>query len=411
MKFALIGKKLGHSYSAIIHNAEGLDYSLKEIPENGLENFLTENEFDGFNVTIPYKKAVMRYLDEISDEALKIGAVNTVKKVDGKLYGFNTDYYGLELSMKRGGITVGGKNVLVLGSGGAGATAICYAENNGAKSINVVSRNGEINYKNVYEKTETQIIINTTPVGMFPDNYSSVIDSSRFLKLEAAVDFIYNPCDTPLIASAKKRGLKYATGLPILVGQALEAENIWLDKTRGSGDFERVLSALYKKTLNLVLIGMPGSGKSKIGKLAADRINRKFYDCDEVFYDNYKISPADFISFYGEKEFREKETATLKELMKNTGAVIATGGGAVLKEENVTAMKSNAAVIYIRRDLNKLALKGRPLSKSDGVEKLYAERKEKYEAAADGTVYNDFKAERVAKEIIKAYETACDKRR
>ena len=339
MKYCLIGEKLGHSFSKIIHQKCGLNYTLNEVSYQNLKDFITNCEFDGFNVTIPYKREVMKYLDGISSEAQGIGAVNVVKNENGRLYGFNTDYDGLVFACEQKGVTVSDKNVLVLGSGGASKTSVYYATKNGAKSVTVVSRTGEVNYENVYNLVDTQVIINTTPVGMQPNSYDKIIDLTPFKKLESVVDFIYNPAKTQLLIDAEKLGLKCVDGLSILVEQALKAQDIWLSKTHALLDSVKMLNDIRQMTLNAVLIGMPSSGKSTLGKTLAKALNRRFYDTDELFFEKFKISPSDYILKYGETAFREKECEVVKEISKITGAVISTGGGVVEREVNIQNLK------------------------------------------------------------------------
>lgn len=409
MKYCLIGEKLGHSFSKIIHQKCGLDYSLNEVQKDDLKNFLTNCKFDGFNVTIPYKREVMKYLDGISDEAKGIGAVNVVKNENGRLYGFNTDYDGLAFACEQKGVNVCGKNVLVLGSGGASKTSVYYATKNGAKSITVVSRTGEVNYENVYKLLNTQVIINTTPVGMYPNSYDKIIDLTPFKNLESVVDFIYNPAKTRLLIDAEKLNLKCVDGLSILVEQALKAQDIWLNKTHALLDSVNMLNSIRQMTLNAVLIGMPSSGKSTLGIELAKALNKPFYDADEEFFKTYNVTPSDYILNYGESAFREKESEVIKELSKKTGAVIATGGGAIEREENLQNLKINGVIIYVKRNLDKLIIEGRPLSNSVGVNELFKRRKEKYESFCDVFVDNNGEIENAKKEILKSYETACNK--
>ncbi len=410
MKYCLIGEKLGHSFSKIIHEACSLNYSLKEISYSDLQGFLQNCEFSGFNVTIPYKREVIKYLDGISDEAKGIGAVNVVKNENGRLYGYNTDYDGLAFACAQKGVAVENKHVLVLGSGGASKTSVYYAKKNNAKSVTVVSRKGEVNYENVYNLTNAQVIINTTPVGMYPSIYDKIIDLTLFKNLESVVDFIYNPASTRLIMDAKRLGLKYVEGLSILVEQALKAQDIWLNKSHTLIDSVNMLNYIKSLTLNAVLIGMPSSGKTTLGKALATALNKPFYDSDEVFEKEFNVTPSDYILKYGENEFRKKEIEVIKDLSKKTGAIISTGGGIVEREENIQNLKMNGVIIYVLRHLDKLETHNRPLSKSVGVTKLYERRSQKYESFSDITVGNNGLINDSKKEILKAYEIACNKR-
>ncbi len=410
MKLCLIGKKLGHSFSAVIHNMCGLNYTLNEIQPENLDEFLKNCPFDGFNVTIPYKKDVMPYMQDLSSEARGIGAVNVVKNVGGKLYGYNTDYNGLVYAYKRKGVSVKDKNVLVLGSGGASATAVYHAKENGAKTVTVVSRSGNVNYQNVYELNETQIIVNTTPVGMCPNNYEKVIELSKFKNLEAVVDFIYNPNKTTFMREAEMLGVTVVDGLSILVEQALAAQDIWLNKTHAFAQSEEMINSIKKLTLNAVLIGMPSSGKSTVGKALSVALNKKFIDTDEEFFKTFNLTPSEYITTYGEQSFRDKEELVIKEVSKITGAVISCGGGVIERQINIENLKSNGIVIYVKRDLSKLVLDGRPISQNEGIERLYQKRKDKYESYCDAQLDNNGEIETTVKGAIKEYEIACNKR-
>ena len=289
-------------------------------------------------------------------------------------------------------------------------TSVYYAKINNAKSVTVVSRNGDINYQNVYSLTNAQVIINTTPVGMYPNVYDKIIDLTPFKNLESVVDFIYNPASTQLIMDAKRLGLKYVEGLSILVEQALKAQDIWLNKSHTLSDSVNMLNYVKSLTLNAVLIGMPSSGKTTLGKALATALNKPFYDSDEVFEKEFNITPSQYILKYGEAEFRKKEMEVIKELSKKTGVVISTGGGVVEREVNIQNLKMNGVVIYVKRSLDKLVTNNRPLSKSVGIENLFKRRKEKYETFSDITVDNNGSINDSKKEVLTAYETACNKR-
>lgn len=411
MKFYLIGKKLGHSYSALIHRAKGLDYSLKELSEGEAGDFLQNGDFCGLNVTIPYKKTVIPYLDELSESAKEIGAVNTVLKKDGKLFGYNTDFGGVEYSFKRAGVSVENKTVCVLGAGGAAAAVNAYLSAAGAKRIYSVSRKGEINFDNYGAFVgDSEILVNATPVGMFPNVGISPADLSLFPELSFVFDCVYNPERTELVRSAKERGITALSGLFMLAEQALLAEDIWLGKTHTGQETEDIVRLVYKNSLNLVLAGMPGSGKTSLGKIVAETLGKKFVDTDEEITKKFGATPAEIIVKEGEEAFRKKESAVIKEVSALSGAVIATGGGAVIKTENVSALKSNGVIVYIKRDLSALSSGNRPITAKEGVSALYEKRRAVYESAADETVCNSADKLHAVKEIIKAYETACNKR-
>ncbi|MBQ9782748.1 MAG: AAA family ATPase [Clostridia bacterium] len=404
MKYCLIGEKLGHSYSKIIHEKCGLDYSLIEIEKDKLKDFFENCEYDGFNVTIPYKKEVMKYLSYVSPDAQKIGAVNTVLKKDGKFYGYNTDVGGLKSMIESTNVSLKDKNVLVLGSGGASNTACTYALNSNAKSVKVVSRKGEINYENCYDLIDTDIIINATPCGMSPNVNESPINLSRFNNLKGVYDCIYNPQNTNLILQAKKLNIPCASGLKMLVVQALLAQDIWLESTHTKEKEQNIFNFVKNQTTNIVLAGMPSSGKTTIAKALSERLNLKWFDSDEYITKTYFSSPSEIILKDGEKAFRDIESDAIAVLSQNKGAVISIGGGGILRQENVINLKRNGVIFYVDRPLELLIDKDRPLSKSKGIETLYNERKDKYNACCDFKVKNDKDIESVVREIILKYE-------
>lgn len=400
-KFGLIGKTLKHSYSKIIHGELGnYDYDLYEIAPENLKEFVLSGKLKGYNVTIPYKKDIIPYLDEVDELALKIGAVNTVVEKDGKRYGFNTDFLGMKYMLSRAGITLKDKVVMLLGSGGTSNTANAVVLSDGAKEVIKVSRTGEVNYQNCFERKDVEVIINTTPVGMFPNNYESPLSISGFPNLIGVADVIYNPNLTALTAQAKERGIKYANGLPMLVAQAKYAMELFLDKTVSDSVIEKVLSKLEKETLNIVLIGMPGSGKTTVGKALAELLGREFIDTDlEIEKRENRDIPLIFKE-NGEEYFRAAESAVLKEVGLMTGKVIATGGGVIKNKDNYFPLKSNGVIFWIKRDLSALPTDGRPLSKDvETLKKLFDERKDLYAFFADEIIENDTDIEKVVKEI------------
>lgn len=408
MKYALIGEKLPHSYSKEIHESFGLNYTLNEVAKGGLEEFFEKNEYDGFNVTIPYKIEVIKYIDELSDTAARVGSVNTVKKINGKYYGYNTDVGGMRYMLKRMDVSVKDKTVLILGSGGTSLTALALCQEDGAKNCFVVSRKGEINYENCYNLKGVQIIINCTPVGMFPNVDDCPIDLTRFSGLEGVFDCIYNPNKTNLICAAENLGIKHSGGLSMLVMQAAIAEKIWTNKDVSDDVVEKVVKKIASSKINIVLSGMPSSGKSCIGRKIANILNRKFIDTDEKVVEISGKTPAEIIVNEGEAAFRQVESLAIKDAAKLSGAVIAIGGGGILRDDNVHALKRNGKICFIERDLNLLTSKNRPLSEKNGIEKLYNDRKERYFGSADFTVKNDKDVISAAKEIILKYENSCD---
>ena len=409
MKYGLIGEHLSHSYSVIIHEKMGdYPYELLELSPDGLFKFMNKRSFSGINVTIPYKKVVMRYLDVISDEAQKIGAVNTVINKDGRLYGYNTDFFGLSEMLKYNGVSLTKRKVLVLGSGGTSKTAFAVCEYMGAESVILVSRTeseGAVSYENAYLlHHDAQVIINTTPVGMYPNTKDAPIDVSRFERLEAVCDCIYNPVNTELVSTARKRGVNAFTGLYMLVAQGALASSLFTGVPLSSEQIERIYKEVLLKKSNIVLIGMPSSGKSTVGKLISSELGLDFADSDDEIVKKTGMSIPTYFEKYGEDSFRNLESDVIRELALRSGTVIATGGGCVKRRENVRALKRNGTVVYIDRPLEKLIIgEGRPLSSSkDALERLFIERRDLYEGYADVHADGSGEPDDVAREIIKA---------
>lgn len=405
MKCGLIGEHLGHSFSTLIHN-ELADYSyeLCELPHEELGSFMKSRRFDAFNVTIPYKKDVIPYLDHISPEALAIGAVNTVvRDSDGKLHGYNTDYYGFSYMIELSGINMLGKKAIVIGAGGASLTVCAVLRDKGVSELTVISRK-ENTPENLAKYTDTEIIVNATPVGMYPNNGISPIPLSLFPHCECVFDLIYRPALTQLLMDAESRGIKYINGLPMLVAQAAKAFEFFTGDEYEDGCIETITSLVSQKTKNIVLIGMPGCGKSTVGALVARKLDMMFIDADAEFEKIYAMSPAECIENNGEDYFRELEHKTISELGKRSGCVIATGGGVVTKEENYLPLHQNASIFFIERKLKNLARDGRPLSLKTSVEELYNKRIDAYRRFADITVYSKEIPEDTANEIISGFK-------
>ena len=401
-KFALIGKTLKHSYSKKIHALLGdYPYDLVELEAEELKDFLFNGGYDGFNVTIPYKKEIMQYLDVIDDSAKLIGAVNTVVIKDGVSTGYNTDFDGMRYMITRAKIELSNKKVVILGSGGTSNTAVAVAKYLKAKEIIVVSRSGENNYQNIDRHFDADVVINTTPVGMYPNNYQSPIDLSNFKNVSGVVDVIYNPDITELTFNAKELGINYTNGLPMLVAQAKFAMERFFDKSVSDSVIEKTLNELWKETLNVILIGMSGSGKSTVGKEIADLLGREFIDTDQEII---KLDGRDIPTIFkesGEDYFRSLEKKVIKDVCKLNGKVIATGGGVVKYDENLYPLKSNGKTFWIKRDLNALDVSGRPLVKDiETAKKLFEERKDKYLKFSDFIVDNDGSVIQTAKGVI-----------
>ena len=398
----LLGRTLGHSYSPAIH-AQLADYSylLYEKEPEELEHFLRSGEFDGLNVTIPYKKAVIPYCAELSDTARAIGAVNTlVRRPDGTLWGDNTDAYGFSMLVRSSGAEVRGKKALVFGSGGASATAQYVLQQMGAREVVVISRHGEHNYENLDLHADAQIAVNTTPLGMYPNTGASPVDLSRLPKLEAALDVVYNPARTEFLLQAERLGLKRANGLLMLVAQAKKSCEEFLGKPIADERIAAITKSLAVQMQNVILIGMPGSGKTTVGTGAAARLGRTFLDADAVLEQKTGMPIPEIFRLEGEEGFRQRETAVLAELGKQSGLVIATGGGCVTRPENYPLLHQNGTIFCLTRDLSRLPISGRPVSQALGAEEIYRRRKSLYEGFADVMIDNDRTVEDAVRKIL-----------
>ena len=398
----LLGEKLAHSYSPAIHaRLGGYEYKLYEKTPAELDAFLRSGPWDALNVTIPYKKAVLAYCTELSDTARRIGSVNTLLRLPGGgLYGDNTDAFGFRLLLRRLGFDPAGKKALVFGSGGASATVCAVLEELGAASVTAVSRRGEENYGNLSRHADAQLIVNATPVGMYPHNGAALCSLADFPRCEAVADLVYNPARTALLLDAESRGIPYANGLAMLVAQAGRSAELFLGKPIDGGVIDDIERALSFEMRNIVLVGMPGSGKSTLARLLADALGRDCLEADaEIERAAGKSIPAIFASD-GEACFRALETQTLAALGKRSGAVIATGGGCVTREENYPLLHQNGVIVWLRRATDKLPREGRPISLKSDLELLYAQRRPLYERFADIAVSNDGAPEDTLREIL-----------
>ena len=390
MKYGLIGEHLGHSYSREIHaQVADYDYELCEVAPEELDSFLRKAEFRAINVTIPYKQSVIPYLSYISPQAESIGAVNTVVNRDGKLWGYNTDFAGMEALIARMGLSLRGKKVLILGTGGTSKTARAVCESAGAREILKVSRraSGEaVSYEQaVSGHGDAEILINTTPVGMYPRCGEAPIDLAHFPRLEGVVDAVYNPLRTRLVQAGQERGVPAEGGLYMLAGQGVCASAIFLGKEFDPALTEGVYRAILGRKQNIVLIGMPSCGKTTVGRLLAERCGRRLIDTDEKIVGRLGEPIADFMARNGEATFRDVEQEVVAGVADESGCVIATGGGAVLRQENLRLLRQNGLLVFLDRPLEKLMpTADRPLSASrEALERRYRERYGLYVAAAD----------------------------
>ena len=407
MEFGLIGEHLSHSFSKEIHESiAGYSYELVEISKDNLDSFMREKNFKAINVTIPYKEKVIPYIDEISIEAKNVGAVNTIVNRNGKLYGYNTDVFGFIEQLKQEKIDVKDKVVLILGSGGASKAVKVALTTLGAKEIFVASRNKKddfISYNEIYDHQEIDIIVNTTPLGMYPhekDELLIVLDKLK--SLEAVVDVIYNPLRTRLLIEAEKRKLKTSNGLYMLVGQAYHAIEIFLDKKLNLELLDEAYQKIKNKKSNIVLIGMPSSGKSTIAKELSKKLDTKMIDTDEEIIKRIKMDIKDFFAKYGEEEFRKIESEVVNDIYQETPLIISTGGGIIKNRSNIVLLKHNGTIIFIDRDLDKLTPSSdRPLSNNNkDLENLYYERRPIYIDSADKIVKNNDDVSDAINEIL-----------
>ena len=401
MKCGLLGRHLCHSYSPQIHKTLGdYDYRLFEIEPEDLSAFLTQKDFDGLNVTIPYKKAVIPFCSSLSPQAEAVGAVNTIiKTADGKLIGHNTDYFGFSYMLSHSGLTVTGKKVLILGSGGASTTVAAVLKEVQANAV-IVSRTGENNYENLHLHADAAVIVNTTPVGMYPDNGHSPIDLTQFPKLEGVLDLIYNPARTALLLNAEKQGLVAMNGLCMLVAQAKESAEWFIKDTISDKVIGDIHSKLKSQMENIALIGMPGCGKSTIGMLLAEKTGRELIDVDALIVKRAGKSIPEICAESGENGFRALETEVLSEICMKSGLVIATGGGCVTRQENYPLLHQNSNIIWIKRDISLLPTDGRPLSQGQQLEIMYKDRAPLYEAFSDFAIMNDALPENAVNTIL-----------
>lgn len=404
--YGLLGEKLGHSFSPQIHKQLGdYEYRLFEVEPEDLADFLHSGAFSGLNVTIPYKKAVLPYLAEISEQAKAIGSVNTITVLpDGTLRGDNTDYDGFLYLVQKSGVPVRGKKALVLGTGGASLPVKKVLSDLGAREIISVSRSGENNYQNINRHFDADLIVNTTPVGMYPNNLQTPLPLDGFENLAGVLDIVYNPQKTKLILDAERRNIPAFSGLPMLVAQAKRAAELFLHTEIDDRKNDEIYEILSRQMKNIVLVGMPGCGKSTVGKALASRLSRPFFDADEEIVKRAGKPIPEIFKTDGETDFRCLETEVLSDLCRQSGAVIATGGGAVTVPANHDILRQNSLVIFINRDIAVLPKKGRPLSQQNDLGAMFAKRLPMYRAVCDFEADGNGDIQTVTDRIAEVYE-------
>ena len=398
----LLGRKLGHSYSPQIHSMlADYEYLLYEKEPEELEAFIKSGEFDGLNVTIPYKKSVIPYCDELSDTAKKIGSVNTlVRREDGSLYGDNTDAFGFEALLNHSGISPAGKKCLVLGTGGAAVTVCAVLENLGAAQVITISRSGDNNYENISNHADAGIIVNATPVGMFPNNGDSVVDLSIFKNLTGVLDVVYNPSRTALLLQAEELGIPCACGLYMLVAQAKKSSEDFTGASIPESEIERIESVLRGQMQNIVIVGMPGCGKTTVSNALGEKLGRSVVDIDAEIVSRAGMEIPEIFEKFGEEYFRRLETEVLTDVGKMGGLIISTGGGCVTRDINYPLLHQNGAIVWLRRDTALLPKDGRPISLKTDLNELFLKRRPCYERFADIVINNDGTVEDTVRRIM-----------
>ena len=384
-RFGLLGEPLSHSFSPFIHGElSNYEYRLYEKKPDELSRFFTNPEFDGINVTMPYKKDVIPYCKSLSKTAQFIGSVNTIlRQPDGTFHGDNTDIYGFAYLLKRTGIDVSDGKIIILGGGGSSLTVQAVFQEMNLQETVVISRRGVDNYENIHKHYDAKVIVNTTPVGMYPDNWVSPIDLKMFRHCRAVIDLIYNPRRTELLLQAEELGIANQNGLSMLVAQAKKAAELFTNAPIDDSKIEEIITKIDNRTRNIVFIGMPGCGKTSIGKALSEKMGREFVDSDDLIVQLSGKSIPDIFAEDGEEVFRKIETDALKILCKRSCLIIATGGGIVTQPRNKNIIRQNSIVVYLDRNITELPLSNRPVSIRDGVEALAAVRLPLYEQWSD----------------------------
>ena len=406
MQCGLLGEKLGHSYSPRIHGMlADYDYRLYEKRPDELEDFLKNGDWSGMNVTIPYKKTVLPYCTELSDRARRIGAVNTlVRRPDGGIYGENTDAYGFEKLLAHAGIDAAGKKCLVLGSGGASVMAVAVLEDLQAASVTVISRHGEDNYDNLDRHADAELIVNTTPLGMYPKTGIAAVDLAAFPRCAAVVDVVYNPARTALLLQAEKRGILCASGLYMLVAQAKRSAELFAGEPIPDTEIDRIARELEREMLNIVLIGMPGCGKTTVARALGKALGREVVEADALLVDEAGEMIPEIFAREGEEGFRRRETAVLHAQGMRSGLVLSTGGGCVTREENYDLLHQNGTVFWLRREIDRLPKEGRPLSLKNDLHAMFETRRPLYERFADYVIDNNGSLQETVEAILEVLE-------
>ena len=388
--YGLLGRRLGHSWSVPIHTALGCGgYRLIELEPESLAPFLRREDIGALNVTIPYKRDVIPLCDVVDEAAASIGSVNTiVRRPDGRLYGYNTDIDGFLYMARRAGTRFAGKKAVILGSGGASLTAQAALRQEGAREIAVISRSGPDNYETLSRHADADLVINTTPVGMYPGNGAAPADLTAFPRCSGVLDVIYNPRRTALLLQAQALGIPCSDGLPMLVAQAVKAEEYFFDRPLPLSEHERILSQLRRETTNLVLIGMPGCGKTAVGMALAELTGRKAIDIDAQVESRAGCSIPELFARGGEAAFRALEREATAEAGKLSGSIILTGGGVVKDARNDASLRQNGRVYHLVRDLSLLATNGRPLSQGADLAAMWREREPLYARCRDAVADN-----------------------
>ena len=409
MRFGLLGEKLGHSYSPELHAFFGdYEYELFEVAPDQLGDFIRNGDFQGLNVTIPYKTTMLALCDDLTEAAAAIGSVNTVvRHPDGSLFGDNTDAAGFEGLVWKSRISIRGRKCLVLGSGGASLSVQYVLHKLGAGEIVVISRSGPDNYENLAKHADAEVIVNTTPVGMYPNTAAAPVDLRRFPRCQGVLDLIYNPARTALMQQAEALKIPNMGGLFMLAEQARCAASVFTGKAVPAIKAEEAWKTLGSRKENRILIGMPGSGKTTIGTLVAKQLGRTFVDADSALEREAGMPIPEIFRLEGEAGFRRRETAVLAELGRQSGLVLATGGGSVTREENYPLLHQNGEIFCLQRALERLPSAGRPVSQALGAQTIYAQRKPLYARFADAMIDNNGTPEAAAEQILEVLGCSC----